>query len=698
MSLHELYYRMAEGKLDPKEINNTCAAPDQSSRPKNDLFELVWENGHISVQGQSSRAKKSSTLKNLHSPMGEDKDKEVGYNIKMGKYTELKEITRPLPSSEVDFSQEEQDLIPWFNYGMINSLQHEYSSDFHQLSGGTMNDITTSNNFSLLVRRNSCNKIHSSCHVLSSEQGILSKGSSAAAGEVDSDTPRTKASTTNHLYQPSSMHQSQRSFASVRSRISDIAENNTNNATQHEQIPLIPSASRGFSSLQGPVMSSNSSNMMNFSHFAKPAVIVKANLESIGLTPRSASVGVKNKGVAATGSNPTESTQVDLSGECPHKSPIHCYQVVEPSKFEPKSAEHDADVSTKSEPSGKEDVPKIDQKSYLVVGESGRKEQEALEKRVEPAVVSSSVCSGTGAERGSHQPNQNLKRKSLDTEDFECHSEDIEEESVGVKKEAPARRVGSKRSRSAEVHNLSERRRRDRINEKMRALQELIPNCNKADKASMLDEAIEYLKTLQLQLQIMSMGTSLYMPTMMLPAGMHHMHASHMTPFPPTGISMQMGLGCGMGMADVNDGSSTFPMIQVPKIQATQIPVAHALGSNALNGMARSNPQVFGMTMPHAPMFSFSGEPLMNIPALGLNACGTTGLMKAMDLASPSSLKDPMPTMNSHVVQNTNACNSTNHMSTQCEATIGGFEHSTCELNFGHASSATDRAVNHGYD
>ncbi|RYR40583.1 hypothetical protein Ahy_A09g046327 [Arachis hypogaea] len=54
---------------------------------------------------------------------------------------------------------------------------------------------------------------------------------------------------------------------------------------------------------------------------------------------------------------------------------------------------------------------------------------------------------------------------------------DIEEESVGVKKACPTR--GVKRSRSAEVHNLSERRRRDRINEKMRALQDLIPYCNK---------------------------------------------------------------------------------------------------------------------------------------------------------------------------------------------------------------------------
>ncbi|CAL5324642.1 unnamed protein product [Camellia sinensis] len=62
-------------------------------------------------------------------------------------------------------------------------------------------------------------------------------------------------------------------------------------------------------------------------------------------------------------------------------------------------------------------------------------------------------------------------------------------------------RTPSKRSRAAEAHNLSEKRRRSRINEKLKALQKLIPNSNKTDKASMLDEAIDYLKQLQLQVQ-----------------------------------------------------------------------------------------------------------------------------------------------------------------------------------------------------
>ncbi|KAL6993764.1 hypothetical protein U1Q18_011880 [Sarracenia purpurea var. burkii] len=90
-----------------------------------------------------------------------------------------------------------------------------------------------------------------------------------------------------------------------------------------------------------------------------------------------------------------------------------------------------------------------------------------------------------------------------DPDEYDCESEGGFEalvEEVTAKPVPP--RNPSKRSRAAEVHNLSEKRRRSRINEKMKALQNLIPNSNKTDKASMLDEAIEYLKQLQLQVQV----------------------------------------------------------------------------------------------------------------------------------------------------------------------------------------------------
>ncbi|CAH2043175.1 unnamed protein product [Thlaspi arvense] len=74
-----------------------------------------------------------------------------------------------------------------------------------------------------------------------------------------------------------------------------------------------------------------------------------------------------------------------------------------------------------------------------------------------------------------------------------------------------------KRNNDAQFHNLSEKRRRSKINEKMKALQKLIPNSNKTDKASMLDEAIEYMKQLQLQVQTLAVMNGLGLNPMRLP-------------------------------------------------------------------------------------------------------------------------------------------------------------------------------------
>ncbi|XP_039802818.1 transcription factor PHYTOCHROME INTERACTING FACTOR-LIKE 13-like isoform X2 [Panicum virgatum] len=103
-----------------------------------------------------------------------------------------------------------------------------------------------------------------------------------------------------------------------------------------------------------------------------------------------------------------------------------------------------------------------------------------------------------------------------------AETEDAEFQSADATCEPAQKLTTAKRRRAAEVHNLSERRRRDRINERMKTLQELIPHCNKTDKASMLDEAIEYLKSLQLQLQMMWMGGGMAAAApVMFPAGVH---------------------------------------------------------------------------------------------------------------------------------------------------------------------------------
>ncbi|XP_024008395.1 transcription factor HFR1 isoform X1 [Eutrema salsugineum] len=66
-------------------------------------------------------------------------------------------------------------------------------------------------------------------------------------------------------------------------------------------------------------------------------------------------------------------------------------------------------------------------------------------------------------------------------------------------------------------------RRDEMMSNKMRTLQQLLPNCHKTDKVSILDKTIEYMKNLQLQLQVMStMGMNPYIPPVTLNFGMHN--------------------------------------------------------------------------------------------------------------------------------------------------------------------------------
>ncbi|XP_020256189.1 transcription factor PIF4-like isoform X1 [Asparagus officinalis] len=218
-------------------------------------------------------------------------------------------------------------------------------------------------------------------------------------------------------------------------------------------------------------------------------------------------------------------------------------------------------------------------------------------------VTSSSGGSGCSFGRTTGQQStsdQNNKRKGRDAEESECHSEEAEYESIEAKKHTQ-RPTSTRKSRAAEVHNLSERRRRDRINEKMKALQELIPHCNKSDKASMLDEAIEYLKSLQLQLQLMWMGSG--MAPMMFPGIQQYM--------PRVGVGM---------------GHTSIPPINNP-MQLSRTPlVNHSMPSSAPSNQMPMCPSpslnpanfqnVHHIPEPYARYFGFSH---MQLPPQAVN-------------------------------------------------------------------------------
>ncbi|KAL6594668.1 hypothetical protein ACP70R_048406 [Stipagrostis hirtigluma subsp. patula] len=299
---------------------------------------------------------------------------------------------------------------------------------------------------------------------------------------------------------------------------------------------------------------------MNFTFFSRPLQRPQASAAAAAASP----------------SYPVESTVVQTPASRLRSTPLFSEQRM--AWLQPPKGSRTTAADAPQPPLAPD--PRLAENAATVTQHTSRTEARAPEAATAAAATTSSVCSGNGdrslSKRSSHQP-------------AECSfspDEDIDDEGGATRRSAGR---STKRTRTAEVHNLSERRRRDRINEKMRALQELIPNCNKVDKASMLEEAIEYLKTLQLQVQMMSMGTGLCVPPMLLPAAVamqQHLQVPPMAHFPHLG----MGLGFGMG-------APAFDMFAVPRVAAggAQFPCPAMPGGAPAMAMPPPGAAMFGV-------------------------------------------------------------------------------------------------------
>ncbi|GKV23337.1 hypothetical protein SLEP1_g33075 [Rubroshorea leprosula] len=227
-------------------------------------------------------------------------------------------------------------------------------------------------------------------------------------------------------------------------------------------------------------------------------------------------------------------------------------------------------------------------------------------------VASSSICSL----EASNNPEHSLKRKHDDTEWSADISENGSEELDGKMKTVPAQGTkGTKRNRNANVHNLSEKKRRDKINKKMRALQELIPSCIKVDKTAMLDVAIEYIKTLQLQVQMMSMASSIYMPPLMLPTTMQHINTPHLA-----GMDMRMQMPPGF-----------YPV---------QFPASSISGATAPAGVTEARPNMLRCPGQFQPM-SISPSPFVSFP--GRSSSQSVPTVDTCQVAAPMELQCSAP-------------------------------------------------------
>ncbi|KAM7262504.1 hypothetical protein ACFE04_000187 [Oxalis oulophora] len=75
--------------------------------------------------------------------------------------------------------------------------------------------------------------------------------------------------------------------------------------------------------------------------------------------------------------------------------------------------------------------------------------------------------------------------------------------------------VRARRGQATDSHSLAERARREKISKKMKCLQDLVPGCDKiTGKAGMLDEIINYVQSLQRQVEFLSMKLATINPTL----------------------------------------------------------------------------------------------------------------------------------------------------------------------------------------
>ncbi|KAJ0709347.1 putative transcription factor bHLH family [Helianthus annuus] len=75
--------------------------------------------------------------------------------------------------------------------------------------------------------------------------------------------------------------------------------------------------------------------------------------------------------------------------------------------------------------------------------------------------------------------------------------------------------VRARRGQATDSHSLAERVRREKISERMKLLQAIVPGCDKVTgKALMLDEIINYVQSLQNQVEFLSMKLATVNPTL----------------------------------------------------------------------------------------------------------------------------------------------------------------------------------------
>ncbi|KAF9619483.1 hypothetical protein IFM89_007231 [Coptis chinensis] len=102
--------------------------------------------------------------------------------------------------------------------------------------------------------------------------------------------------------------------------------------------------------------------------------------------------------------------------------------------------------------------------------------------------------------------NSSISNNNNKTNNKETSADSVKEKSKASGDKSDYIHVRARRGQATDSHSLAERVRREKISERMKYLQDLVPGCNKiTGKAGMLDEIINYVQSLQRQVEFLSM-------------------------------------------------------------------------------------------------------------------------------------------------------------------------------------------------
>lgn len=383
------------------------------------------------MQGQSSRARKNTSPYNtyslppyslpLHSPeRGKDLScaPHPNSSVKVrASDSGLNEFHTSVPLGGMCLSSDD-DIVPWFDYPIDESLRNDYCSDFlSELSGVTAKE-PSQNDFDTMKRDGCVNHVYRDSNDNSMHNGLnLDHGNS-----TKSSSPAAVSEAMRHETCRSPAEQSQ--FPSLRPRhVSENTGTSTSNHCVGRDLSQVTNTAGGFSSEKsrkhnpGPFINRN--EIQNFAHFSRPAVLCKSTVgKKIDDSGPSSSerAHFKKKNSSSDVKN-VESKSGQIREMRSHGQFAAEKEVTDSRSLETKPTEEPP--FKESEGIRQERAAKVDKQRNESGGTSMSKEPQDA---VEP-VVASSICSGNGVDSASDDPASNLKRKGRSNYDSEAPSD-----------------------------------------------------------------------------------------------------------------------------------------------------------------------------------------------------------------------------------------------------------------------------------